>query len=119
MWPNRRLFLFEDGPRDAYLKKAPSRRVSGPIYRCPSRFVFWPPAGLIETFTAGAPSSLSHAIGDLAGPCAPVRVCRALKAEPLWNLVLWAHRFAYMRPVLQRVLLGLEPSPRCQRVIGQ
>jgi radical SAM superfamily enzyme YgiQ (UPF0313 family) len=38
------------------------------------------------------------------------------KFEPLWDLVLRARRVAYMRPVLERVLLGLERRPERQRV---
>jgi len=38
------------------------------------------------------------------------------KLEPLWDLVLRARRVAYMRPVLERVLLGWERRPERQRV---
>ena len=37
------------------------------------------------------------------------------KFEPLWDLVLRTRRVAYMRPVLERVLLGLEQRPELQR----
>jgi radical SAM superfamily enzyme YgiQ (UPF0313 family) len=37
------------------------------------------------------------------------------KLEPLWDIVLRARRVAYMRPVLERVLLGLERSSERQR----
>lgn len=37
------------------------------------------------------------------------------KFEPLWDLVLRARRVAYMRPMLERVLLGLERHPERQR----
>jgi hypothetical protein len=38
------------------------------------------------------------------------------KFEPLWDLVLRARLVAYMRPVLERVLLGLERRPERQCV---
>jgi hypothetical protein len=38
------------------------------------------------------------------------------KFEPLWDLVLRARRVAYMRPILERVLLGLQRHPEPQRV---
>jgi len=38
------------------------------------------------------------------------------KLEPLWDLVLRARRVAYMRPVLERVLEGLERRPERRRV---
>ena len=38
------------------------------------------------------------------------------KLEPLWDLVLRARRVAYMRPVLERVLLGLDRHHQRQHV---
>jgi hypothetical protein len=38
------------------------------------------------------------------------------KFEPLWDLVLRARRVAYMRPVLERVLLGYERRPERRRL---